>query len=65
MRLVAALLFAGIACTARGPTEVELSAGRRILFVGNSLTYANDLPTTCAEDESHYSHRSHSEVVAP
>lgn len=32
-----------LACGGAGPTEVE-EDGRGVLFVGNSLTYANDLP---------------------
>jgi len=31
-----------LACGGAGPTEVE--DGRGVLFIGNSLTYANDLP---------------------
>jgi hypothetical protein len=40
---VAALALV-LACGGRGPTGVEEDGGRGVLFVGNSLTYANDLP---------------------
>ncbi len=44
MRLLAALLITSLACGKGSPTSVALSAGRRVLFVGNSLTYQNDMP---------------------
>jgi hypothetical protein len=48
VRALALLVLAlGIACAA-GPSGLDVAAqrgaGRRILFVGNSLTYVNDLP---------------------
>ncbi|MFL5381494.1 MAG: hypothetical protein ACJ8GN_03115 [Longimicrobiaceae bacterium] len=33
-----------LACGGAGPTAVEEGDGRGVLFIGNSLTYANDLP---------------------
>ncbi|HET7230453.1 MAG TPA: hypothetical protein VFJ16_10660 [Longimicrobium sp.] len=39
---VAALALV-LACGGAGPTQVE-EDGRGVLFIGNSLTYANDLP---------------------
>lgn len=45
---LAALLMAGLACD--GDTLGPLRAGaRRVLFIGNSLTYVNDLPRTIAD----------------
>jgi len=40
---VAALALV-LACGGAGPAGVEAEDGRGVLFVGNSLTYANDLP---------------------
>jgi len=43
--ITSALLFGtGIACGA--PVEPALTGGVRVLFIGNSLTYVNDLPGT-------------------
>lgn len=46
--LLSALLVAGLACDgdALGPLP---AGGRRVLFIGNSLTYENDLPRTIAD----------------
>src|SRR5688572_25593421 len=46
--LVAALIVGtGVACgNSSGP---ELTGGIRVLFVGNSLTYVNDLPRTLSD----------------
>jgi len=33
-----------LACGGAGPAEVEEGEGRGVLFIGNSLTYANELP---------------------
>ena len=33
-----------LACGGAGPAQVEEEGGRGVLFVGNSLTYVNDLP---------------------
>lgn len=46
--LLSLLLVAGLACKgdATGPLP---SGGRRVLFIGNSLTYVNDLPRTIAD----------------
>jgi hypothetical protein len=45
--LVATLLGAAAACSS--PTRPLPSGGRRVLFVGNSLTYTNNLPRTIAD----------------
>jgi len=43
--LVAAALLAGAwACSATSASEPPPSAARSVLFIGNSLTYSNDLP---------------------
>ena len=46
--LLSVLLIAGLACEGHtlGPLPF---GGRRVLFVGNSLTYMNDLPRTIAD----------------
>ena len=46
---IAATGALALACT-RAPTQPTPGAqgGRRVLFIGNSLTYANDLPSTVA-----------------
>ena len=43
IRILAALAFASIAC-AHDPPPAPRALGTRILFIGNSLTEANDLP---------------------
>src|SRR4051794_30152618 len=45
-RLLASL--AAISCLARTPAEPLPAGGIHVLFVGNSLTYVNDLPATVA-----------------
>jgi hypothetical protein len=43
------LLVAGVACTGvMKPVEPDASARHRVLFIGNSLTYSNDLPGVLA-----------------
>ena len=42
MRMAAFALV--VACGGAGPAVVEEGDGRGVLFVGNSLTYANDVP---------------------
>jgi hypothetical protein len=56
MRIFALLpaLLVAAGCASKGPPEVdvvvELAAGHRgVLFIGNSLTFHNDLPTTVAD----------------
>lgn len=49
LSLLAALTLALLACL-NLPTQRDLpDGGRRVLFVGNSLTYVNDLPRTIAD----------------
>lgn len=42
------LVLLGASLPAVGPSTkiLQLTGGRRVLFVGNSLTYHNDLPAT-------------------
>ena len=45
--VVCSALVGGLACggaTPSSPTPVEIAGGHRVLFIGNSLTYTNDLP---------------------
>jgi hypothetical protein len=49
--ILALLLLAWVAGCGKGPTAAPTptkSAGYRVLFIGNSLTYTNDLPGTVA-----------------
>ncbi|MFN0097844.1 MAG: hypothetical protein ACKVS7_04150 [Gemmatimonadaceae bacterium] len=45
--LLATLIGAGVACTS--PTRPLPLGGRRVLFIGNSLTYTHNLPRTIAD----------------
>lgn len=45
--LLATLIGAAVACSS--PTRPLPDGGRRVLFVGNSLTYRNNLPRTIAD----------------
>lgn len=47
-RPVVALLIVSLACLGTGTVEPLSAGGIHVLFVGNSLTYVNDLPTTVA-----------------
>jgi hypothetical protein len=44
LRMVAALLLAAGCSSGAGPTATTVLAGDRVLFIGNSLTEANELP---------------------
>jgi hypothetical protein len=44
LRTLAALALATLACTQDPPTGPTGELGSRVLFIGNSLTYTNDLP---------------------
>jgi hypothetical protein len=47
--LVATIVLAGIACLpSTQPVEPLPAGGHHVLFIGNSLTYTNDLPATVA-----------------
>ena len=46
--LLSALLFTGLACNSDALAPLP-PGGRRVLFIGNSLTYENDLPRTIAD----------------
>jgi hypothetical protein len=43
-----AVCLAGLACLSASPADPLSAGGINILFVGNSLTYVNDLPSTVA-----------------
>jgi len=45
----ALLLFLGLASCSGGKVPLEPSTSYRVLFIGNSLTYINDLPGTVAQ----------------
>lgn len=45
---VALSVVVTIACGSAGPAGPRVGGGHRVLFVGNSLTYVNDLPGTLA-----------------
>ena len=44
LRLLAAFALATLACSDEPPVAPQGQLGTRVLFIGNSLTYTNDLP---------------------